>query len=94
MSQSNAPQVVLFLCTGNYYRSRYAEYLFNQLAGDLKLNWIADSRGLNVAYGSTVNVGPIARHTVAELQKQNIPCEPPYRMPRAGQRCGSWSARR
>ncbi|MGM4967020.1 hypothetical protein AB7714_26215 [Tardiphaga sp. 1201_B9_N1_1] len=25
-------RTVLFLCTGNYYRSRYAEELFNHLA--------------------------------------------------------------
>ncbi|HVS36227.1 MAG TPA: hypothetical protein VMS17_11650 [Gemmataceae bacterium] len=26
-------QAILFLCTGNYYRSRFAEILFSALAG-------------------------------------------------------------
>ena len=39
-------KTVLFLCTGNYYRSRFAEILFNHLAGQSKLAWRADSRGL------------------------------------------------
>jgi protein-tyrosine phosphatase len=26
------PKIMLFLCTGNYYRSRFAELLFNHLA--------------------------------------------------------------
>lgn len=37
---------VLFLCTGNYYRSRFAEYLFNREAKQHGLNWHADSCGL------------------------------------------------
>jgi protein-tyrosine phosphatase len=41
-------RVVLFLCTGNYYRSRYAEALFNAAARREGLPWRADSRGLAV----------------------------------------------
>ncbi len=50
---------LLFLCTGNYYRSRFAEILFNSLAAGCGLEWRADSRGLalNVA---GINVGPMA----------------------------------
>ena len=38
-------KTVLFLCTGNYYRSRFAEVLFNSLAGKMGLPWKASSRG-------------------------------------------------
>ena len=36
---------VIFVCSANYYRSRYAEHYFNWLAGQEKLGWEADSRG-------------------------------------------------
>ena len=36
---------VLFLCTGNYYRSRFAELLFNSIAQGRELGWQADSCG-------------------------------------------------
>ncbi len=39
---------VLFLCTGNYFRSRYAEGLFNHLAQARGLDWSAFSRGLSI----------------------------------------------
>ncbi|MDF1824240.1 MAG: low molecular weight phosphatase family protein [Verrucomicrobiales bacterium] len=38
-------QIVLFLCTGNFYRSRYAEALFNHHAALAGLNWKARSKG-------------------------------------------------
>lgn len=81
MSESADRKVVLFLCTGNYYRSRYAEYLFNSIAKEMKLDWVADSRGLNTEYGATVNVGPISCHTLKALAQQKIECPPPHRMP-------------
>ena len=37
---------VLFLCTGNYYRSRYAEILFNFHATALGVPKRADSRAI------------------------------------------------
>ena len=38
---------VLFICTGNYYRSRFAEEWFNFLVRQERaLHWVADSRGL------------------------------------------------
>ena len=37
-------KTVLFLCTGNYYRSRYAEVLYNSVAGKLGLPWRKTSR--------------------------------------------------
>ncbi|MDB4459112.1 low molecular weight phosphatase family protein [bacterium] len=37
---------ILFVCTGNFYRSRLAELLFNHYAQEAGLDWTADSRGL------------------------------------------------
>jgi protein-tyrosine phosphatase len=39
---------VLFICTGNYYRSRFAEAYFNHQAERLGLGWEAFSRGLAI----------------------------------------------
>ena len=39
---------ILFLCTGNYYRSRFAEVLFNHLARESGVKAHAASRGLRV----------------------------------------------
>lgn len=61
---------ILFLCTGNYYRSRYAELLFNELAGQSGLSWRADSAGLLVKDGG--NPGPIAKPTLAALAAAGI----------------------
>ncbi len=56
----NGKQTVLFLCTGNYYRSRFAEHFFNHVAVREGLAWQADSRGLDVKEGR--NPGPMAWH--------------------------------
>ena len=37
---------VLFLCSGNFYRSRLSEILFNHYATQADIPWSADSRGL------------------------------------------------
>ncbi len=39
---------LIFVCTGNFYRSRLAEMLFNHHAAGLGLPWVAESRGLAV----------------------------------------------
>jgi protein-tyrosine phosphatase len=69
---------ILFLCTGNYYRSRYAEIYFNWQAERRGLPWIAESRGLAVD-GS--NYGPISCHTVTRLKKQGIKHDVEQRFP-------------
>ena len=43
-------KLVLFLCSANFYRSRFAEHVFNWLAGQEGLQWKADSRGLAVGH--------------------------------------------
>lgn len=43
-----ADKQVVFVCTGNFYRSRFAEVLFNQKASEAQLKWHAISRGLNL----------------------------------------------
>jgi protein-tyrosine-phosphatase len=61
-------KVVLFLCTGNYYRSRFAEETFNFLAPVECPGWTAVSRGIALDLGIN-NVGPIAGSTAQALQK-------------------------
>ena len=64
-------KTVLFLCTGNYYRSRFAEILFNSVAGKLGLPWQAASRGLALERGVN-NVGPMAREAITALEALGV----------------------
>jgi len=72
---------VIFVCSANYYRSRYAEHYFNWLASHEQLGWNADSRGLMV--GVWGNIGPISHHTVDALQQRGIPLDDEPRDPKA-----------
>src|SRR2546429_165152 len=62
---------VLFLCTGNYYRSWFAEVLFNSVAGKMGLPWWASSRGLALERGVN-NVGPMAVAAVQVLEALGV----------------------
>jgi low molecular weight protein-tyrosine phosphatase len=62
---------LLFLCTGNYYRSRFAEELFNHRAGLADLSWRAFSRGA-AERGSPDNVGPMSRFALEGLEARGI----------------------
>jgi hypothetical protein len=62
---------VLFLCTGNYYRSRYAEELFNHRAKLESLQWRAFSRGV-AKQGFPSNVGPMSRFALEALQAKRV----------------------
>jgi predicted translation initiation factor SUI1 len=73
-------RTVLFLCTGNYYRSRFAEYLFNATAVRIGLPWQAQSRGLALERGIN-NVGSMARSAVAALQALGIRSPEQDRLP-------------
>ena len=70
---------LLFLCSGNYYRSRFAEHLFNAIAERDQLPWRADSRGLTV--GQTSNIGPISRHAVGGLEQRGVHLNGSLRFP-------------
>lgn len=72
---------VLFLCSGNYYRSRFAEVLFNHLAVLEGVRYRAESAGL-WRDCHTHNVGPISPHTIAGLAERGIPLPSVLRAPR------------
>ena len=74
------PKVVLFLCSGNYYRSRYAEILFNSKSQTSGLGWQAFSRGLEL---SAQNPGPMSLHTQTALTKLEILLDEHLRFPLA-----------
>jgi len=71
---------VLFLCTGNYYRSRFAEVLFNHLMDQRGQAWRAFSRALAIERGHA-NIGPISHHTRRELARLNIALPEPVALP-------------
>jgi protein-tyrosine phosphatase len=68
MNKSNR---VLFLCTGNYYRSRYAEEIFNHRAVVEGLGWYAFSRAVAEKLFPE-NVGPMSPYTLNALQAKGI----------------------
>lgn len=70
---------VLFICTGNYYRSRFCEHLFNVLAQRHRLRWRADSRGLQTWLAD--GYGPISDMTVQRLGELDIPINGDARFP-------------
>lgn len=71
------PQIVLFVCTGNYYRSRYAELYFNARAIPT-LRWRAESRGFQL---SVHNAGPIATCVPDRLATLGLHIAPEMRFP-------------
>ena len=63
-----AQKDILFVCSGNYYRSRFAEALFNHEATRRNLPWRAFSRGLAIYLVD----GDISPFTEMELQRRGI----------------------
>ncbi|HEY8966884.1 MAG TPA: low molecular weight phosphatase family protein [Candidatus Methylacidiphilales bacterium] len=59
---------VLFICTGNYYRSRFSEAVFNYIASMKQLPWRAFSRGLAIHLVD----GPLSPHTASALAARGI----------------------
>lgn len=74
---------VLFLCTGNYYRSRFAETLFNHLARDCGLGWRAESAGLAIErLDKTTDAGNLSVYAAARFNALNLKADP-LQVPRA-----------
>ena len=67
---------LLFLCTGNYYRSRFAEELFNHLAAQKGLDWVAASRGLAQEFGLLRNLGHMSSLAVQHLENHQVKLSP------------------
>ena len=65
---NSSSQFVLFICTGNYYRSRFAEAVFNHYAIQQRLPWRAFSRGLAIHLAA----GDLSEHTALALRLRGI----------------------
>jgi protein-tyrosine phosphatase len=74
-------RTVLFLCTGNYYRSRFAEELFNHKAAAAGIGWQATSRALAVERGVD-NIGALSPFALQALQMRGCSPTGTGRMPR------------
>jgi protein-tyrosine phosphatase len=65
-------KTVVFICTGNFYRSRFSEYLFNALAKKNGLYWRATSRGLRT-WTVAAHEGPISEFAAYRLTALDVP---------------------
>jgi protein-tyrosine phosphatase len=82
VSEERSVPQLLFLCTGNYYRSRFAEILFNALVGEHGVPWQAFSRGLAL---EPRNVGPMSSYAINALSTLGIESTAVQRWPIAVQ---------
>lgn len=62
-------QSLLFLCTGNFYRSRYAEAWFNAAAERANLHWRATSAG----FRPHIEANPLSTWAADRLTEEGIP---------------------
>lgn len=76
-----APRRVLFLCTGNFYRSRFAELVFNHASAARGLAVRADSAGL-ARDCHHLNRGPLSPFAAARLRARGLPVPATPRPPR------------
>ena len=63
-------QTILFICTGNCYRSRFAEAFFNHHAELRGLSWRAISRGL--AIERVIEISKLSRFTFTAMLQRGI----------------------
>jgi protein-tyrosine phosphatase len=73
-------KTVLFLCTANYYRSRFAEELFNHHAAHVSVNWQAHSRALAIERGRN-NIGPLSPFVSWGLTARGLSAKGANRLP-------------
>jgi protein-tyrosine phosphatase len=78
-------KTVLFLCTGNYYRSRFAEELFNHRAAEVGINWQARSCALAIERGLN-NIGPLSPFVLWGLTTRGLSAR---RVNRSPQQCST-----
>lgn len=64
---------VLFICTGNYYRSRFAESYFRLEAAKRRLAWDTDSRGLDIDH--VESAGPLSTIATRYLNELGVPVD-------------------
>jgi len=64
---------ILFLCTANYYRSRFAELYFNHLAEKEGFGLRADSAALEMEKWRSYNPGDISIHTLNAMKDLGFP---------------------
>ena len=64
---------ILFICTGNYYRSRFSEAFFNFNIGTTK--YYAESRGLRISAADSwaLRDGELCIYSKKELERLKIP---------------------
>ncbi|CAI8330112.1 MAG: Uncharacterised protein [Gammaproteobacteria bacterium] len=67
---------ILFLCSGNYFRSRFAELWFNHEADQRRLPWYATSAGLLMENNNQGNISEYTR-TFAHARGWTVPNRPP-----------------
>jgi len=72
---------VCFVCTGNFYRSRFAEEYFEHRARIMGISAQASSRGLLDPVAITRNKGPLSPLTRDELDRLGVPAPDVERFP-------------
>src|SRR5207302_18766 len=74
LSDSQREHKILFICTGNFYRSRFAEALFNYYKSEKKLTWKAFSRGIDINSLTPAQIGSgISELVIKGLETLSIP---------------------
>jgi protein-tyrosine phosphatase len=78
-------QRLLFLCTGNYYRSRFAHELWSHLERATPTGWRAESGALSLA-ATGGNLGAMSPHALRALEVRGIQLTDRGRMPRLAEK--------